>query len=134
MERVVYEGVDLLIDEGRKEIVINPKGERFYFTGCDEQHRIFRNATVRFEEEKGQYAIDGEQTLYGEHKGVGRSYEKLLCLHPARLIRRHSFFGFVWYSVRGSLSRDVYSRYVCEHTTYRIFERSSIGTHTYGEI
>lgn len=36
MSHVCFSDIDLLIDEGRKEILINSRGERFYFVECDE--------------------------------------------------------------------------------------------------
>lgn len=38
MTQVFFSDIDLLIDEEKKEIVINPKGERFYFVPCEEQY------------------------------------------------------------------------------------------------
>ncbi len=52
MSEVIYNDIDLLIDEEKKEIVINPKGERFYFVGCDEQLTIFRCAHVYYDSSK----------------------------------------------------------------------------------
>lgn len=126
MSEVIYSGIDLSIDEGRKEILINPKGERFYFIPCNEQSQIYRNAILRFERESGSYEIEGEQTLYTEHQGMGFDYEKLLCLHPAELIVQKSFLGLKWYSVSGIMKRDIRSRYRCQHKEYRIHERTAI--------
>lgn len=133
MSEILYSGIDLSIDEERKEILINPKGERFYFIPCNEQSQIYRNATLRFESESGCYEIEGEQTLYTEHQGMGFDYEKLLCLHPAELIIQKSFLGLKWYSVSGIMKRDILSRYRCQHKEYRIHERTVILAYTIEE-
>ncbi len=106
MSHVCFSDIDLLIDEGKKEILINPKGERFYFVECDEQHKIFRDAIMRYDSVEERYEIEGEQTLYTEHKGMGLDYEKLLCLHPQELIHQKSFFGFTWYNCRRRTDLD----------------------------
>lgn len=126
MLRTVVEGVDLLIHEGDKEILINPKGERFYFTECDESHRIYRNASLRYDEALERYEIEGDQTLMTEHYEMGFDYEELLCLHPSELIKRRSFFGVVWYRVSGRLHREVHTIYSCRHKHYRITRRSTV--------
>jgi len=133
MSQVIHSDIDLCIDEERKEIIINPKGERFYFVGCEEQHKIFRNAILRYNSTEESYKIEGEQTLYTEHKGRGFDYEKLLCLHPIELIKRKSFFGIVWYNVSGILNREVRSVYLCLHKEYRIHVRSGIISKTIKE-
>lgn len=133
MNQVFYSDIDLLIDEDRKEILINPKGERFYFVPCEEQSKIFRNAVLRYNDSEERYGIEGEQTLYTEHKDMGLDYEKLLCLHPKELIHKKSFLGFTWYSVYGVLKREIRSVYLCLHKEYRIHERCSVLSHTYEE-
>ena len=133
MSKVLYNNVDLLLYEGSKHITINPRGERFYFVPCDEQSKIYRNATLYYDEETEHYTIKGEQSLYGEHKAMGRNYEKLLCLHPAELIVKKSFLGFTWYRVSGVLKREIRSHYLCEHNEYRIHERTAILSHTIEE-
>jgi hypothetical protein len=107
MSHVCFSDIDLLIDEGKKEILINPKGERFYFVACDEQHKIFRDAILRYDSVEERYEIEGEQTLYSEHKGMGLDYEKLLSLHPKELIHKKSFFGFTWYNVSICVSTKI---------------------------
>jgi hypothetical protein len=126
MSHVCFSDIDLLIDEGRKEILINPRGERFYFVKCDEQHKIFRDAILRYDSVEERYEIEGEQTLYTEHKGMGLDYEKLLCLHPQELIHKKSFLGFTWYNVCGVLKREIRSVYLCQYKEYRIHERSAV--------
>jgi hypothetical protein len=95
MTHVFFSDIDLLIDEEKKEIVINPKGERFYFVPCEEQYKVFRDAILRYDSVEEKYEIEGEQTLYSEHKGIGRDYEKLLCLHPQELIHKKAFLGLL---------------------------------------
>ena len=95
MSHLCYSNIDLLIDEKRKEILINPRGERFYFVECDEQYKIFRDAIMRYDSAEERYEIEGEQTLYTKHKGRGRDYEKLLCLHPAQLIHKKAFLDLL---------------------------------------
>lgn len=133
MSEVVYSDIDLLIDEKYKEITINPKGERFYFVECEQQSGIFRGACVRFNEEQGCYEIQGYQSFYSEHKAMGFSYEKLLCLHPSELIKKHSFLGLTWYSVSGVMKREIRSTYKSLHKEYRIHERTEILSRTIEE-
>lgn len=133
MSHVCFSDIDLLIDEGRKEILINPKGERFYFVSCDEQHKVFRDAILRYDSIEERYEIEGEQTLYTEHKGMGLDYEKLLCLHPKELIHKKSFFGFTWFNVCGVLKREIRSVYLCQYKDYRIHERSAVISQTFEE-
>jgi hypothetical protein len=133
MSHVFFSDIDLLIDEERKEIIINPKGERFYFVECVEQYKIFKDATLRYDEVKECYEIEGEQTLYSEHKGMGLDYEKLLCLHPKELIHKKSFFGFTWYNVCGVLKREIRTVYLCQHKEYRIHERLDVISKSYEE-
>lgn len=133
MNPVYYSDVDLLIDERRKEIIINPKGERFYFVECDQQGKIYRNATLRYDTTKECYVIEGEQSIYTEHSEMGFDYDKLLCKHPQELIVKKSFFGFTWYNVSGVLKREVKSIYLCEHPKYQIHERTQILSHTIEE-
>lgn len=133
MSHVCFSDIDLLIDEGKKEILINPKGERFYFVECDEQHKIFRDAILRYDSVEERFEIEGEQTLYTEHKGMGLDYEKLLCLHPQELIHKKSFFGFTWYNVCGVLKREIRSVYLCQYKDYRIHERSAVLSYSYEE-
>lgn len=133
MNQVLHEGVDLLIDESRKEIIINPKGERFYFVPCDEQSKIYRNAILCYDKDGEFYEIEGEQRLYTEHKGMGFDYEKLLCLHPSELIVKKSFFGLKWYSVSGIMKRDIRSQFRCQHKEYRIHERTAMLSQTFQE-
>lgn len=133
MQKVLHEGVDLVIDESRNEIIINPKGERFYFVPCDEQSKIYRNATFTYDEEGEFYEIEGEKSLYTEHKGMGFDYEKLLCLHPSELIVKKSFFGLKWYTVSGIMKREIQTHYRCQHKEYRIHERTAILSQTIEE-
>lgn len=122
MAEVIYSGIDVLIDEGRKEMIINPLGERFYFVECEGYNDIYTNATITREED-GTLVVEGDQELYTIHDASGLSYEKLLCAHPEALIRKRSFLGIRWYSVYGILKRQVHSRYRCMHTEYRVHER-----------
>lgn len=133
MSEVIYSDIDLLIDEKYKEIVINPKGERFYFVECEQQSGIFYDASVRFNEEQGYYEIQGWQSLYSEHNAMGFSYEKLLCLHPSELIKIHSFLGLKWYSVSGVMKRKIQSVYKSRHKEYRIYLRTQILSRTIEE-
>lgn len=112
-----------------KEIIINPRGERFYLVECDAYASVFTNATLSVSDE-GIYEIVGTQILYGEHKCKSRSRKKLLCRHPEELIRWHSFLGvFRWYSVNGVLMREVIARYLCQHKEYRIYVRLEFLSH-----
>jgi hypothetical protein len=129
-----YSGVDLLIDERNKKIIVNPKGSRFYFVECEDQEKIFRDASLNYDVTQERYEIQGEQTIYSEHHDLGLSYENLLCLHPAELIKRKSFFGIVWYSVSGILKREVRSRYLCKHKEYRIYERTEFLSQSIEEV
>jgi hypothetical protein len=133
MTQVFFSDIDLLIDEEKKEIVINPKGERFYFVPCEEQYKVFRDAILRYDSVEEKYEIEGEQTLYSEHKGVGLDYEKLLCLHPEELIHKKSFFGFTWYNVCGVLKREIRTVYLCQYKEYRIHERLDVISKAYEE-
>jgi hypothetical protein len=133
MTHVFFSDIDLLIDEEKKEIVINPKGERFYFVPCEEQYKVFRDAILRYDSVEEKYENEGEQTLYSEHKGIGLDYEKLLCLHPQELIHKKSFFGFSWYNVCGVLKREIRSVYLCQYKEYRIHERAAIISQTIEE-
>jgi len=133
MTQVFFSDIDLLIDEEKKEIVINPKGERFYFVPCEEQYKVFRDAILRYDSVEEKYEIEGEQTLYSEHKGVGLDYEKLLCLHPQELIHKKSFFGFTWYNVCGVLKREIRTVYLCQYKEYRIHERLDVISKAYEE-
>lgn len=134
MKPFQYTNVDLLIEERDKRIVINPPGERFYYVSCEDQHQIFRNATISYNADEECYEIQGDQSLYTKHHDSGFSYEKLLCLHPAELIRRKSFFGVVWYSISGILKREVQSRYLCKHSEYTIEERTAFLSQTFEEV
>lgn len=133
MTHVFFSDIDLLIDEEKKEIVINPKGERFYFVPCEEQYKVFRDAILRYDSVEEKYEIEGQQTLYSKHKGIGRDYEKLLCLHPQELIRKKSFLGFTWYSVSGVLKREIRTVYLCKYKEYRIHERLDVISTSYEE-
>jgi hypothetical protein len=133
MTQVFFSDIDLLIDEEKKEIVINPKGERFYFLPCEEQYKVFRDAILRYDSVEEKYEIEGEQTLYSEHKAVGLDYEKLLCLHPEELIHKKSFFGFTWYNVCGVLKREIRTVYLCQYKEYRIHERLDVISKAYEE-
>jgi hypothetical protein len=133
MSHVCFSDIDLLIDEGKKEILINPKGEQFYFVACEEQYKVFRDAILRYDSVEERYEIEGEQTLYSEHKGVGLDYEKLLCLHPQELIHKKSFFGFNWCNVCGVLKREIRTVYLCQHKEYRIHERLDVISKSYEE-
>lgn len=126
---VMYSDVDRLIDEG----LITPTGEDFYFVACDEQHKTFRDAIVRYDSEKERYEIEGDQTIYTEHKGMGLDYEKFLCLHPQELIHKKSFFGFTWFNVCGVLKREIRSVYLGQHKEYRIHERSAVLSYSFEE-
>jgi len=133
MTHVFFSDIDLLIDEEKKEIVINPKGERFYFLPCEEQYKVFRDAILRYDSVEEKYEIEGQQTLYSKHKGIGRDYEKLLCLHPEELIHKKSFFGFTWYNVCGVLKREIRTVYLCQYKEYRIHERLDVISKAYEE-
>lgn len=51
---VMYSDVDLLIDDG----LITPTGEGFYFVACDEQHKTFHDAIVRYGSEVISYSFE----------------------------------------------------------------------------
>ncbi len=130
MSKILYSECDLGLNESTKTIVINPRGERFYFISCEEQSSIFTNATITINDD-GRYEIEGTQLLYNEHKDSSLSREKLLCEHPEELIRKHSFLGLItWYSVNGIMKREVRTRYVCKHGSYQIDERLEFLSHT----
>ena len=133
MPKVLYRDVDLLLYEGRKHITINPRGERFYFVGCDQQDHIYRNATLSINDE-GRYVIEGDQTFYTEHKDISLNRETLLCEHPQELIRKRNFLGLTYYRVRGVMNREVHTRYVCQHPNYKIEERVNISNCSYEQI
>lgn len=133
MTHVFFSDIDLLIDEEKKEIVINPKGERFYFVPCEEQYKVFRDAILRYDSVEEKYDIEGQQTLYSKHRGIGRDYEKLLCLHPQELIHKKSFLGFTWYNVCGVLKREIRTVYLCQYKEYRIHERLDVISKSYEE-
>ena len=125
MNTVLFNNIDLMINEHKKEILVNPKGERFYFVKCEESDTIFTDAILSLTQE-GRYEITGYQTLYTEHRDSGFSHHKLLCLHPQELIKRHSFLGVVWFSVNGVMTRSIRTCYRCAHTDYHIHERLEI--------
>jgi hypothetical protein len=130
MSKVIYCNCDISIYEKSKEILINPKGERFYFVACDAQDGIYRNATLSSDED-GRYTIEGTQLLFTKHDTFGFNYEALLCEHPKELIRKRSFLGLItWYSAKGIMKREVRTRYVCKHTAYQIHERLEFISHT----
>lgn len=131
MTHVFFSDIDLLIDEEKKEIVINPKGERFYFVPCEEQYKVFRDAILRYDSVEEKYEIEGQQTLYSKHRGIGRDYEKLLCLHPQELIHKKSFLRFTWYNVCGVLKREIRTVYLCQYKVYRIHERLDVISKSY---
>ncbi len=130
MSKVMYSDCAISIEEQNASILINPKGERFYFIPCDAQEGVFTDATLRLMDD-GTYEIEGIQLLYTEHKDMALSYEKLLCEHPAELIRKQSFLGFTWYKAIGVMKREVRTRYICKHKTYRIHERLEFLSHTF---
>jgi hypothetical protein len=134
MTHVYYSDIDLRIDEEAKTIIINPKGERFYFVKCEEMGSIFRDAIVRFDSEEERYEIEGNQSLYSEHRGSSFSYEKMLCLHPKELIKKHSFLGIEWYWVGGVMKREIRTVYSCRHKQYLIQERSAIMSCTVNDL
>ena len=126
MQEIIYDNVEIVISEGNKEIRVNQNKERFYYVSCENQHRVFHNATLLYDKSNESYSIEGEQTLYNEHKDSGTDYEELLCLHPAELIKPKSFLGIKYYKVYGVHKRQVHSRYLCRHKAYMIHERSLI--------
>lgn len=63
MNHVFYSDVDLLITEDRKEIIMNPKGKRFYFVGCEEQGKIFRDAILRYDSSEERYEIKDDTSI-----------------------------------------------------------------------
>jgi hypothetical protein len=129
MSKVIYSDCDISIHEKSKEILINPKGERFYFIPCDAKDSIYRNATLSIGED-GRYTIEWTQLLYNKHYALGFSYEALLCEHPKELIRKRSFLGLItWYSAKGVMKREVRTRYVCKNTVYQINERLEFLSH-----
>lgn len=130
MTKILYRNINLSLDERRKSILVNPRGERFYLIPCEEQGSIFSDATLSLDEE-GHYVIEGVQTLYNEHKGASPSYIKLLCEHPAELITKHTFLWFTWYKANGFMKREVRSRYICQHQAYHIHERLELLSRAY---
>ena len=87
---------------------------------------MFPTHTLSHDKSKECYIIEGEQSIYNEHSDIGFDYEKLLCLHPAELIKPKSFLGLKYYKVSGVHTRQVKSRYLCRHKEYMIHERSLI--------
>jgi hypothetical protein len=126
MQEILYEKMEIFISEGNQEILINESKERFNYVSCENQHRVFHNATLSYDKSKECYIIEGEQTLTNEHRDSGFDYEALLCLHPAELIKAKSFLGIKYYKVSGTLTRQIKSRYVCKHKNYLIHQRSLI--------
>lgn len=126
MNKIIYTNVDVLLEEGNKQMIINQAGERFYGVECWNQDIIYRNATVSLNEELGQYTIEGTQTFYSEHKDMGASYEKLLCLHPKELIVKKSFLWMPWYIVSGVMTREIRTLYTCKHKEYVFSQRIEI--------
>lgn len=130
MSKVIHSDCDISIHEKSKEILINPKAERFYFIPCDAQDGIYRNATLTLDEQ-GRYVIEGTQLLYTEHDASSFRYEELLCEHPQELIRKRSFLGLItWYSAKGIMKREVRTRYLCKHAAYQIHERLEFLSYT----
>ncbi|MCX6051021.1 MAG: hypothetical protein NTZ60_00770 [Campylobacterales bacterium] len=122
----LYSGVDIKIDEEEKAIIINPVGERFYNSGCDDLHTIFRDASISVDA-NGNLQIQGVQTIYNKHYDSGLNYEELLCKHPEQLIKKCSFLGlFSYYSVDGSMTREIKSLYFCEYKNYQITQRCEV--------
>lgn len=130
MSLILYSGVDVLFYEHSKEFVINPKGERFYGIAMEERSMVFEDATITRNDE-GKLEVEGAQPLFTEHKGSGRSYEKMVSMYPAELIRRRSFMGMVWYSVHGSMTRRVRVRYCCRHSEYACIERKAFISYSF---
>ena len=107
--KLLYSGVDIKIDEEEKAIIINQAGKRFYNSGCDDLHTIFRDASISVDA-NGTLQIQGVQTIYNEHKDSGLNYEELICKHPEQLIKKRSFLGlFSYYNVSGSMTREIKS-------------------------
>lgn len=124
--KLLYSDVDIKIDEEEKAIIINQAGERFYNSGCDDLHTIFRDASISVDA-NGTLQIQGVQTLYNKHFDSGVNYDELLCKHPEQLIKKRSFLGlFTYYSVNGSVTREVKAFYTCEHKNYRITQRCEV--------
>ena len=124
--KLLYSGVDIRIDEDEKAIIINPTGERFYNSGCDDLHTIFRDASLSADA-NGNLRIEGIQTIYNKHYDSGSNYEELLCKHPEQLIKKRSFLGlFDYYKVDGSMTREVKSLYFCKRKNYQIMQRCEI--------
>lgn len=130
MSKVIYSDCAISIEEQNASIVINPNGERFFFIPCNAQEGVFRDATFSLMDD-GVYEIEGTQLLYSEHYAMALSYEKLLCEHPAELIRKQSFLGLTWYKAAGVMKREVRTRYICKHKTYRIHERQEFISYTF---
>ena len=124
--KLLYSGVDIRIDEEEKTIIINQAGERFYNSGCDDLQTIFRDASLSVDA-NGNLQIQGVQTIYNRHVNSGFDYEELLCKHPEQLIKKRSFLGlFSYYSVDGSMTREIKSLYFCEYKNYQITQRCEV--------
>lgn len=124
--KLLYSGVDIQIDENEKAIIINPAGERFYNSGCDDLHTIFHDASLSVDA-NGALQIQGVQTIYNRHEDSGFNYQELLCKHPEPLIKKRSFLGlFTYYSVSGSMTREIKSLYSCEYKNYQITQRCEV--------
>ncbi|MDD3597657.1 hypothetical protein [Sulfuricurvum sp.] len=132
MSLVLYSNVDVFVNEYRKEFLINPRGERFNLTPLEERSMVFENATITRNDE-GMLEIEGVKTLLNQYKERGKNYERMVSYHPADLIKRHSFLGIVWFSVNGSMSRKVRSRYCCRHKEMAFIEREEVLSHSIQE-
>lgn len=121
--------MDLIIYEGSKEILINPAGERFYID-IEENNCVYRNAVVIYHEDIKKLEIVGHQTIHTEHFDSGFNFEKLAARHPLELISEKKFLGITWYSVKGTMTREVKASYICRHSRdqYLINERQEIVT------
>lgn len=126
---MIYKDVDLIIYESDKEILINPVGERFYIDFGDINY-VYRNAIVFYNEDTKKLEIVGEKTIHTEHFDRGFNFEKLAARHPIELIVKRKFLGITWYSVKGTMTREVKTSYICRHQRdqYLIDERQEIVT------
>lgn len=68
MSQTIYSDCNISIDEHNAEILINPKGECFYFIPCDSQSGVFSDSALNFEEDD-KYSIEGTQRLRTKYSG-----------------------------------------------------------------
>lgn len=134
MSKVIFQECNISLDERHACMLINPKGERFYFIPCEDQGDVFHNATLSVSDD-GSYVIEASKNMLTKHKEISFNYEELLCKHPEELIHKKSFLGlFHWYVVNGVMKREMKVRYFCKHKAYVFDERLECISRTCSEV